>query len=59
MIEQRLQSAAFGELASDLIGNGRAIRFCQRGRSMTPNLSAGEILTVEPTKRPPNGVEKI
>ncbi len=53
MIEQRLQSAMFGELAQELVASGNSFRFCAHGRSMTPTILDGDILYVEPIIRPP------
>lgn len=48
MIEPRLQSIAFGEIASHLIESGHGFRFRAHGRSMLPAIQDGELLHVLP-----------
>ena len=50
MIEQRLQSATFGQLVHELIATGNSFRFCARGLSMNPTIQDGDILHVEPIR---------
>jgi hypothetical protein len=53
MIEQRMQSATFGQLVAELVANGNSFRFCARGRSMLPTIQDGDILHVEPVTKSP------
>jgi len=49
MIEERMQSQAFGEIAEGVLANGLGFRFQARGRSMLPLIHDGEILHVQRT----------
>ena len=53
MIEQRLQSATFGQLAQELIATGNSFCFCARGLSMIPTIQDGDVLHVEPIRISP------
>lgn len=48
MIEERANSAAFEDLADDLLGRGISFRFQAQGRSMLPTIHDGQVLHVEP-----------
>src|SRR6266436_196083 len=47
MIEQRLESPTFGELAQGLLASGLGFRFQAKGRSMLPLINDGEMLHVQ------------
>src|SRR6266567_1503610 len=47
MIEYRIESKTFGDLADDLLASGLGFRFQAGGRSMLPLINDGEILHVQ------------
>lgn len=48
MSDLRVNHEAFAELSADLLGRGSVIRFRAHGRSMSPLIRDGDVLTVEP-----------
>jgi len=48
--DERLKPDDFAALSTELLGRGNRIRFRARGRSMSPLIRDGDVLTVEPAR---------